>query len=410
MSLFEDKTYERLLDNALSKVDSSIDKREGSIIYNALAPAIAELAQAYIGLDFIFDASFISTAPREYLIKLARDRGIEIKPASNAVFKAEFNIEIPIGARFSCEDLNFSVTEKITSDDTVGNFSYKLICETPGNIANSYRGSLIPIEYIDGLKKAQLTELLIPGDDEEDTEAFRQRVLDEIKTPSFGGNQADYKKKVLSIDGVSAVKVIPAWNGGITPSSLVPSPIVSNWYESGMSGVSNEVKSWIDRVYSSAVNGLLTTGGCVKIIIMSSDNSCPSEMLINNVQTVLDPIQNSGVGVGLAPIGHIVKVSGVGLTTVNVSTNITLSSGWTWDNAKPYIEAVIDNYFTELAKSWADCDNLTVRTSQLESRILRDCQAIVTDITGTMLNNSPYNIVLSLESIPVRGELSRIEN
>ena len=55
MSLFEDKTYERLLDNALSKVDSSIDKREGSIIYNALAPAIAELAQAYIGLDFIFN-------------------------------------------------------------------------------------------------------------------------------------------------------------------------------------------------------------------------------------------------------------------------------------------------------------------------------------------------------------------
>ena len=110
MSLFEDRTYENLLTSALDRVSPTLDKREGSMLYNGVAPAMAELAQLYIGLDFVFTATYIATAPRDYLIERAKDRGLSPKAASAAVFRAEFNMEVPIGARFSCEDLNFTVT------------------------------------------------------------------------------------------------------------------------------------------------------------------------------------------------------------------------------------------------------------------------------------------------------------
>lgn len=82
MSLFESQTYENLLSSALSRISSTFDKREGSMVYNGVAPSMAELAQLYIGLDFVFTATYIATAPREYLIERAKDRGLSPKDAS----------------------------------------------------------------------------------------------------------------------------------------------------------------------------------------------------------------------------------------------------------------------------------------------------------------------------------------
>lgn len=56
------------------------------MVMNGVAPSMAELAQLYIGLDFVFSATYIATAPREYLIKRAADRNMEPYPASAAVF------------------------------------------------------------------------------------------------------------------------------------------------------------------------------------------------------------------------------------------------------------------------------------------------------------------------------------
>ena len=74
--MFESKTYEVLVKSALSRVSSALDKREGSMVMNGVAPSMAELAQLYIGLDFVFSATYIATAPREYLIKRAADRNM----------------------------------------------------------------------------------------------------------------------------------------------------------------------------------------------------------------------------------------------------------------------------------------------------------------------------------------------
>jgi uncharacterized phage protein gp47/JayE len=358
--MYEDVTYELILDRMLDRVlaqNPNIDTREGSIIYNALAPAAVELQNMYIQLDTILNESFADTQTRDYLIKRCAERGVNVEPATHAIRQGEFvpsTLEIEIGARFSLNLLNYVVTEKIS------NGVYKLQCETAGYDGNVESGALIPIEYIEGLETATLTDVLVPGEDEEDTEHLRQRYYDSLNSQAFGGNITDYKEKTNSLDGVGGVKVYPVWNGG----------------------------------------------GTVKLVIINSDFEKPSEVLVNSVQTIIDPTQNQGNGVGIAPIGHIVTVLGCNETVVNVATRITFQEGWNWEALKPYAEQAIDDYFKELASDWASLDNIIVRISQIEIRLLN--LTGVLDIEDTTLNGVAHNLTVEADNIPKRGNVTNV--
>lgn len=405
--MFESKTYEALLASAMARVTAAVDKREGSMVMNGVAPSMAELAQLYIAADFVFQATYLLTAPREYLIKRASDRNMAPYPASAAVFRAVFNIEVPVGTRFSCEDLNFIVTGRLTDDtDTDTRLSHEVTCETVGAVANSYAGTLIPVEYVSGLTLAELVELVVPGDEEEETETFRQRVLDSFQSQAFGGNQADYIEKVRAIAGVGAVKVHAVWNGDISPSELIPGDDVTAWYEAAVGSLEAPVAAWLTAIYTAAQSRKLTVGGTVRLVIMASNNAVPSDTFLEEIQTAVDPVQNAGEGLGLAPIGHVVNVVGVEPETVDITLNLTYAAGWDWAAVQSYVVAVIDEYFAELAESWATADFLTVRISQIESRILSACSAMVTDIGGTQINGVEANLVLGADSIPVRGAVN----
>jgi uncharacterized phage protein gp47/JayE len=213
--MYENQTFEVILQRLFDRVPNTIDKREGSIIYNALAPAAVELQNSYIELDHILNESFADTQSRKFLIKRCAERGITPNPATKAILKGEFNIDIPINSRFSLSNLNYIAIEKIS----LGVF--KMECETAGETGNQNLGILIPIEYIDGLTSATLTELLIPGENEEETEDLRQRYFDNFEPQAFGGNIADYKQKVNQLQGVGGVKVYRAWNGGGTVKLVI---------------------------------------------------------------------------------------------------------------------------------------------------------------------------------------------
>lgn len=405
--MFEDRTYEALVKRALARVPPTMDKREGSMVFNGVAPSMAELAQLYIAADFVFKATYLLTAPREYLIKRASDRNMAPYPATAAVYRAEFNREVPEGTRFSCEDVNFIVTGRMDrSDDTETGLSHRVTCETVGAATNHYSGLLIPVEYLDGLTHAELVELLIPGDDEEETEKFRQRVLDSFQTQAFGGNQADYREKVLAIPGVGDVKIHPVWNKNLRPASLIPGDGVKAWFEAVVGTLEPAVAAWLTSVYTAARDKLLTVGGAVRLVIMASNDTAPTETLLEEVQTRIDPTQNAGEGLGWAPIGHVVKVDGVVPEPVDLKLHLTYAAGWNWEAVKSYVQGVIDTYFAELAKTWASSDFLVVRISQIESRILSGCAAMITDIGGTKINGVESNLVMDPDSIPVRGEVS----
>ena len=353
--MYENVTFESIMEDMLARVPSTMDKREGSVIWDALAPCAVELQNVYIALNTILNETFADTASLYYLAKRAAERGIYQELASYAVLQGEFtptNLELAIGTRFSCDTLNYVITEK------VNNGIYKLTCETAGTEGNTHFGTLIPIDYIDGLETASLTELLIPADDDEDVESLRERYFNSMTSQAFGGNIADYKEKTTAIDGVGAVKVTPVWNGG----------------------------------------------GTVKLTVIDSMFGVPSDEVVSLVQNTIDPIGHSGEGMGLAPIGHVVTVVGVESVTVNVATTITYKNGWNWENTKSYIKNAIDEYFRDLIRNWEDSENLTVRISQMESWIL-NVEGVL-DVSGTTLNGSASNLSLADNEIPIRGTVN----
>ena len=353
--MYENETFDVIMGRMLERVSATMDKREGSVIWDSTAPAAVELQNLYIHLDTVLNETSADTASLFYLKKRAAERGVIQRLATQAVLKGEFepvNLELTIGSRFSCENLNYVISEKIS--DGV----YKMICETAGTEGNTHFGTLIPIDYIAGLERAELTELLIPAEDDEDVESLRERYFASLKSQAFGGNIADYKEKVNAISGVGGVKVTPVWNGG----------------------------------------------GTVKLTIINSLFEVPSEELIEKVKNEADPYPNEGLGYGFAPIGHVVTVEGVVSKSIDITTTITYVNGWSWEAAGIYITQAVDEYFKELAESWEDSENLIVRVSQIESRIL-DCEGVV-DIYGTTLNGGTSNITLAVNEIPVRGTVN----
>ena len=350
--MYEQMTFERIVKQMLDAVPQNVDKREGSILYDAVCGAALELANMYVALDVVLNETFADTASREYLIKRAAERGLSPEPATTAVLRGECNIDVPLGSRFSLEDLNYVAFERISE----GVFRFR--CETPGEAGNKLLGDLVPIDYIEGLTTAKLTELLIPGEDEEDTEVFRRRYLDSLTSLAFGGNQADYKQKVSAIEGVGGVKVVPAFYGA----------------------------------------------GTVQLILKDSDMGAPSEELVKAVQQAVDPTEQTGKGVGIAPIGHKVTVEGAEWTILNIAATITYQSGWNWAAVKTSAEQAIDEYFMELRTRWPDDGAIVVRVSQIEMRLLN--LPGVLDVTGTTINGSAQNYQLGGPRLPKRGTVS----
>ena len=349
--MYEEVTYEDIMDRMLERVPDEFDKREGSVIYDALAPAAVELMQMYIELDAILQVTFADTSMGEYLERRCGERGITRTPATQSILKGEFtpaSIFIPIGTRFSCEDLDYEVVQKLEDG------AYEMKCETEGAVGNTIFGQMIPVEYIEGLETAYLTELLIPGEDEESDDSLRDRYLKSFDTKAYGGNVDDYLNKTNGLPGVGSTKVTPVWNGG----------------------------------------------GTVKLTILNSEFNKASSALVESVQTAIDPTGDA-TGVGIAPIGHVVTVDTVSEVVCNIATSIVFQEGYSFDKLKTAIEDKIKEYFLELRVVWANENNLIVRISQIESRIMGITGVV--DISNTTLNGQEGNLELDRYEVPVFG-------
>lgn len=351
--MYEDVTYEAIIRRMLDRVSDKLDKREGSVIWDTHSPTAIELQILYIELDTILREAYGDTASREFLVLRCKERGILPEEATHTILKGEFtpaNIDVT-GQRFNLGSMNYIVTEKITDGE------YKVKCETTGIIGNQYLGTMIPIEYIAGLETAELTEILIPGEDEEDTEDLRNRYFSSFDEKAFGGNRKDYIVKTNAIAGVGSTKVTPVWNGG----------------------------------------------GTVKLTILDSTYGTANSVLIQFVQQTIDPTQD-GEGWGLAPIGHIVTVETADPVDIIVNTTITFAEGYSWSNLQSQIDAAMEAYLLELRETWADNEYLIVRVSQIETRILNIAGII--DIKETKINGVTDNLTLGMYDIPQYGGAS----
>lgn len=357
MELNFEKTYEELLQEKLDLVDDKFDKRNSGVLYNAMAPNAAETRAMLIFLQYLMDNVFGDTAEREYLERIALcTKGITPDKATKAICKLETDVQIEIGARFTVDSVIYTVIEELTAQTY---YCYKAECSAEGIEGNQHFGTAIPVEYIQGLTHAELTEILIPGEEEEDTEVFRERWLASFNNIAFGGNKADYKAKVNALSGVGNCKVYRAENS------------------------TGEQQ-----------------GGNVRIVVINSNFGVPSTTLIEQAQQEIDPSQD-GEGTGIAPIGHIVNIEAVKESAISVAASIVCDTGYAFEDVKSNIETKIKEYLLSLSKTWADSENLVVRKSQIEAAMLS--VPYVLDVTNTTLNGSTENIILDKDSIPVLG-------
>ncbi len=398
--MYENTTYETIRDRMLARVPDRFDKREGSVIWDTHSPAAIELQILYLELDNILKEAYGDSASREYLILRCRERGIAPRQATHAVLKGVFvpaDIEVS-GQRFNIGDRNYVVTERIADGE------YRVRCESPGRVGNQYLGNMIPVEYIQGLQTAELTELLIPGEDEEETEELRSRYFDSFDDHAFGGNRTDYLEKTNAIPGVGRTKVTRVWNTDISPAEMIPKESVERWYDSTKETLSGEVRDWLNSVFRAAKEKKLTTGGTVLLTIINSEFGAASETLVQKVQTAMDPEVNAGEGYGLAPMGHVVKVESAKERKVTVKASLIFEPGYGWNNLQGLLEEAVSDYLLELRKEWADASYLVVRISQIDTRLL-NVQGVL-DVQNTSINGVMSNLSLEKYEIPVLGGVS----
>lgn len=388
MSLINDYlkqySYSYLLEQALARVPDNLDKRQGSIIYDAIAPACYELAVWYVKLREIIDNTFIETAYGEWLDARVVEAGITRYPATYAVKKGTFldnlgnPVSVYIGARFSTmgQDtiLNYKVDSAYIDPDTneIELGSYNLTCETAGVVGNSYFGQIQPIDFIPSLVNAALTTLVTPAQDAEDDDSLRTRFLSSVGKSIFGGNISQYKQWVIEEEGVGAAQIYPVWNGG----------------------------------------------GTVKISIVDSEYNKVSDDFLKQVKEHMDPenadIKDSGqMGLGIVPIGHNLTVVTPSEVVVNIVAVVTLLSGYTVSLLQAKLEEKIEEYFLKLREEWAVSDNwnryaVTVYVARVNYAILSVDG--VSSVYDTTLNGEARDVELVeteiTQQIPILGTVT----
>lgn len=309
---FQSKDYDYFLRKMLDAVPDNVDKREGSIIYDALAPAALVMGQQSLDMANVIKETYIKTASGEFLDYRAIEHGTSRYPATQTEAKAKVLNDkkepldnVQIGDKFASigDSPIFYAVTKINSDLTI-----ELTAEVKGSSANSYIGQILPVTPNDLLSWAEITGITAPARDVESDDHLRARLLSSQSWIAYGGNVADYLDMTSKIDEVGAAQIYPTWNGG----------------------------------------------GTVKVVILNNDLMPASASLVQKVKNTLDPEDKQAAGYGLAPIDHNVTVTAPEKLIVNIDISVKLDDTKVARYVKDSIIKAIEDYFQSLRKDWPD--------------------------------------------------------
>lgn len=372
---FSGYTREAIQKEMLDQVDPGMDTREGSMIQTAIGPVAWYLEGVYMILKQIQDNAYPSTAVGDSLDKIVQTRGLTRKLATAAVRKGTFNSVVPSGSEFKTingVDSQVFVTREKLSESGM-EYVYAMQCKNAGTSGNNYSGNLIPITPVEGLTSAVLGDIIIAGTEEETDEALRSRFYDTFDVAAFGGNISSYKNEILSIEGVGAVQVYPAWNGG----------------------------------------------GTVLCSILGDDLRPALPATVKKVQDLICPAEDGGSnpsadGYGIAPIGAAVTITTGTALTLNITCDIdfveTMLNGV--ETYKDQIRQKIQEYLDTLCKAWGDpmkAHKITYTVTVYSSRIIYAILTIqdVVNVSNVKINGASGDLKLTetaaLQQVPVLG-------
>ncbi|WP_125764412.1 baseplate J/gp47 family protein [Companilactobacillus hulinensis] len=369
----ESRDFEYYLDQMMDKVPDDIDKRQGSIIYDALAPAAMVMANQSLTMGMLIREAYIKTADNEFLDYRAEEHGTSRQLATAAQVKAKFldtkgnpinNVET--GDRFaSLGDNPIFYTVKSINDDLTGIME----AEEVGTRPNGYLGQVLPVTPNDTLSWAEIIEVTVPARDAETDDHLRERLLASDSWIAYGGNISDYLDMLSKISTVGGAQVYPVWNGG----------------------------------------------GTVKLVILDNDLRAASQELLTQVKNEIDPPDSPGLGYGLAPIDHTVTVVAPEEISVDISTKVEIDSISDMEVLKPKIMDIISKYFELCRSAWDDVNKVTGRGYKLviyRSKILSEIMKVEGVVNASIpeLNGKDEDVHLifnnDVSQLPLMGEVN----
>lgn len=363
--MFDDMTFENILQEMLNAAPDGIDTREGSIFYDAVAAVALLLASSFAQATVMYNQLHLKTATGEALELKGDERLVERQAATQAEYAFIYEgTAPPLGASFYSES-GFYFTLLQYEDGT-----YYLESVETGTDNNTIEEGTkaIPVETYTDLTSASFGELYVPAEDEEDDSDYRQSIYDSL-LPGENGNIQHYKNWCKEVDGVHHARILPLYGGPNT----------------------------------------------VFAVIIASDGSPASDELLAKVQEQIDPITKNlevtvngityvvgdGLGEGTANIGvHFKALSPAEEEIDIILGGLKIADGYTEDDVTENITEAIGEYFTELSLA-TDDDSVIVTASAVGAQIQAlDCVEYYSTIT---LTDGLYVISCDALSIPVLG-------
>jgi len=191
----------------------------------------AQIYSLYVQAEWTRRQCFPQTAEGEDLDKHAKLRGVTRRKATHATGTVRFYVD---EARESDTEVTAGTVcmtaggVRFTTDRDAVVPAGEPYCEVPvtaaeaGAAGNVGQGTVVYMALPPmGIVACANPEPLSNGQDEENDEALRQRVLATFQRLANGANNAFYRQTALSFDGVAAVTVIPR-SRGVGTVDVVP--------------------------------------------------------------------------------------------------------------------------------------------------------------------------------------------
>lgn len=366
--MFEAYTYEALLADVLANAPDGIDKRQGSIFYDAVSGIVIQIAKMYTDIDQVFQYVFIATASGEYLDMKADEYGMERLSATAVQYRLVYEGTSPaIGTRFFHNESGKYFT--IASDNGV----LLLVAEETGTGCNDIpSGDLaVPVNTVEGLTASSFGSIYTYGTDEETDDDLRVRIQEKIAGPAENGNKQHYKTWCESVDGVGLARITPLWNGPNTVKGVLINPLGLPCSDSVVAAV----QEYIDpatKGYTAEVGGKTYVVG-------------------------------DGIGEGVANLGAHFTATAADSVGISIEFTAILASGRSVDDAQQEVAEELEAYFKDLVMNTSVASDIVVRMTSVGA-IIAGVSSVI-DYSDLLLNGGTANISPGDDGVPVVSEV-----
>ncbi|ASN68107.1 putative baseplate J [uncultured Caudovirales phage] len=346
MGRYNNRTAADILTDMLANTRNDIDKRQGSVAHDMLAPPAHEIEMLGWELEAVYLQAYLDTATDEALDMLAHHLGIYRKSSVSAagianVTGADGTI-IPKGYRFkTVSDIEF--TSNLETTITNGIAFVAITAVIPGESGNIGIGELTDHERnLSGISSVTNNDIFIGGVDAETDDSLRERALFKARKPITSGNVNHYKLWATEVEGVATANVFPTWNGPNT----------------------------------------------VKVVLIADDGGAPDQPIIDDAIAYIEQERPIGAKVTVLPIEEV---------PLSINAKLTLSGDLNVADVRDAIIESITHYFL------SESDGGVVRYSRVGEAILGATGVI--DYEDLLINNATSNISLSQEQVAIVGEV-----